>query len=901
MSTTRRQWLKTGATGAAGLAAGSLLPGALQDAMAAEAAEGAAGAEAAAEAASSAPGSAGFTGEVAHATHYGPFIGTVKNGRLEQVVPQASDKRPTPMLTEGVIARTYDKTRIAGPMVRKSYLEGFRTGKTKPALRGKEPFVQVSWDVALGLTAKAILDTIEKHGNEGCFSSSYGGWSHAGIFRPNVLQGRFFNLLGGSSMTSGDYSAGAGQIIMPLVLGDLEVYSAQTCWEQVAKHTEVLVFIGSDPNKNNRIEYTVADHEMFPNWEAIRKAGVKCISINPQRTTTDEVMDAEWVPIIPNTDTALFLAMSHHLLVTNRWNRDFVQQYTVGFDRFRAYLEGKDADGTPAKTPEWASRITGIPAARIRQLADLFASKRTQLAGSWAIQRAHHGEMPYWAIVNFACMLGNIGLPGQGVGFSWHYGGGGTPQSGATPPTGLSQGRNSVKKICPASRISEMLNNPGKEFTHNGSRYTYPLVKLIYNAGNNFMSHQQDLNELIRALQKVDTVVVQDCWWTASTRWADIVLPATTTVERNDISSGGTYNINKFYAMKQVIAPQGDALDDFEIFRRLAELCGVELGFTEGMEPMDYVQAAYEKSSAAKIIPFEEFWEKGVVTLPTPAAANSWVRHGDFRADPVKNPLHTPSGRIEMYSATIEKMNLPDCPPMPKWLEPAEYLGNAKKGQLHVVSPHPYMRLHSQMANAEPLRKSYAVQTREPLLINTQDAKKRGIRDGDLVELYNERGALVVGARVSDRIMPGVVSIYDGCLAAAGQQGPLQQRSGELHHLQPAGQRAHSGRHGRHLPGQPAQVHRRRSRRQQGLPGTADHPEDRPEDRRRRVRSGTCGGTARESLGIDVARREDLLSALHGLPRPARPGAVHAAPVARHHAEHVPPRGAERGREETRA
>ena len=142
MSTTRRQWLKTGATGAAGLAAGSLLPGALKDVMAAE---GANGAEAAAKAlASNGPGSATFTGEVAHATHYGPFIGTVKNGRLEKVVPQASDKRPTPMLTEGVIARTYDKTRIAGPMVRKSYLEGFRTGKTKPALRGKEAFVQVS-------------------------------------------------------------------------------------------------------------------------------------------------------------------------------------------------------------------------------------------------------------------------------------------------------------------------------------------------------------------------------------------------------------------------------------------------------------------------------------------------------------------------------------------------------------------------------------------------------------------------------------------------------------------------------------------------------------------------------------------------------------------------------------
>ena len=790
--TTRRQWLRTGASGAAGVAAGSLLPGIVQEVLA----TGPAGADAPPAGAAhddpqqpggmqlaqagTAPGSSAdgdapdmrnFTGTVAHATHYGPFVGSVVHGRLRKVEPQPTDKRPTPMLTEGVLARTYDKTRVAGPMVRKSYLEGFRTGKTHAELRGREPFVQVSWDVALGLTARAILDTIEKYGNEGCFSSSYGGWSHAGIFRPNVLQGRFFNLLGGSSMTAGDYSAGAGQIIMPLVLGDLEVYSAQTCWEEVAKHTEVMVFVGCDPNKNNRIEYTVADHDMYPNWEAIKKAGVKCISINPQRTTTDEVMGSEWVPIIPNTDTALFLAMSHHLLTTNRWNRDFIEKYTVGFDRFRAYLEGRDADGTPAKTPEWASKITGIPAARIRQLAELFASKRTQIAGSWAIQRAHHGEMPYWAIVNFACLLGNIGLPGQGVGFSWHYGGGGTPQSGATPPTGLSQGRNTVKKICPASRISEMLNNPGKAFTYNGSRYTYPLVKLIYNAGNNFLSHQQDLNELIRALQKVDTVIVQDCWWTASARWADIMLPATTTLERNDISSGGTYNINKFYAMKQVIAPQGDALDDFEIFRRLADLCGVEIGFTEGKEPMDYVEAAYENSSAAKLMPFEAFWEKGEITLPTPAAADGWVRHGDFRADPAKHPLHTPSGRIEMYSATIEKMNLPDCPPMPKWQEPAEYLGNAKPGQLHVVSPHPFMRLHSQMANAEPLRRTYAVQGREPLLINTEDARKRGIRDGDLVELYNERGALVVGARVSDRIMPGVVSIYEGAWPQLDSKG----------------------------------------------------------------------------------------------------------------------------------
>ena len=406
-----------------------------------------------------------------------------------------------------------------------------------------------------------------------------------------------------------------------------------------------------------------------------------------------------------------------------------------------------------------------------RALAELMASKRTQLCASWAIQRAHHGEMPYWAIVNFACILGNIGLPGQGVGFSWHYGGGGTAQSGGTAPTGMSQGRNPVKKICPASRISEMLLNPGKEFTYNGSTYTFPLVKLIYNAGNNVFSHQQDLNELARAMHNVDTVICHEPWWNGSARWADIVLGATTTLERNDISSAGTYSIDKVYAMKQVVAPQHDALDDFEIFRRLAELFGVEYAFTEGKTPMDYVKDAYAASTASKHTPFEKFWADGMARIPVPPEAHKWVRHGDFRADPEKNPLHTHSGKVEMYSTTIAKMDIPDMPPMPTWQEPGEYLGNAKKGQVHVVSPHPYWRLHSQLNNSEKLRKRYTVQTREPLTISVQDAKANGIRDGDLVELHNARGALVVGARVSDKIMPGVVSLYEGAWPQLDSKG----------------------------------------------------------------------------------------------------------------------------------
>lgn len=317
-----------------------------------------------------------------------------------------------------------------------------------------------------------------------------------------------------------------------------------------------------------------------------------------------------------------------------------------------------------------------------------------------------------------------------------------------------------------------MLNNPGKAFTYNGSHYTYPLTKMIFNAGNNFMSHQQNQNELIKALPVVDTIVVQDCWWCASARYADIVLPSTTPLERNDISSGGTYSIDKIFAMKKkVIEPVGDTLDDFEIFRRLAALCGVEVGFTEGKTQMDYIKAAYAGSSAAATTSFEKFWADGVAMIKVPPEAQRWVRHGDFRTDPDKHPLHTPSGKVEMYSSTIEKMGLADCPPMPKFLEPAEYLGNAKPGQVHVVSPHPFYRLHSQMDNAAPLRALYKVQGREPLVMNREDAKARGIEHGDIVELYNERGTVVVGAVLSDKIMPGVVSLQEGAWPQLDSKG----------------------------------------------------------------------------------------------------------------------------------
>ncbi len=373
------------------------------------------------------------------------------------------DQRPTEMLMYGVLDRVYDKSRIDYPMVRKSYLEGWKSGEVKPELRGREEYVRVDWDTALKLTAKAITDTIVDHGHQAILSTSYGGWSHAGIMRPNLLQGKFFSMIGGCTNTVGDWSAGASQISLPHVIGDMEVYSAQTAWKVIRDNTEVFVLVGCDPIKNNRVEYTVADHGMYGPWQQILDNGTKFVSINPQKTASDTYLNADWVKIVPNTDVALFLVMAYHVLEQGLEDRAYIDTYTVGSDKWVAYVRGEGEDKTP-KTPEWAAAITGIDAARIRELAELLARSRTEIAGAWSLQRAHHGEMTHWAIINFAALTGKIGKPGQGVGFSWHYGNGGMPQSGKGTPSGLSQGKNFVTDyIVPASRLTEALENPGAE------------------------------------------------------------------------------------------------------------------------------------------------------------------------------------------------------------------------------------------------------------------------------------------------------------------------------------------------------------------------------------------------------------------------------------------------------
>jgi len=453
-----------------------------------------------------------------------------------------------------------------------------------------------------------------------------------------------------------------------------------------------------------------------------------------------------------------------------------------GFDKFLPYLLGK-SDGIP-KTAEWAAKITEVSASKIKELADLFVSKRTFIAGNWAMQRAHHGEQADWGIITLASMIGQIGLPGGGFGFSMHYAGGGQASAGKSGPGGFSQGRNKVKVAIPASRISETFLNPGKEIDFKGSKMTLPKIDLMYIGGANIVGHHPDTNELIKALKTLKTFVVQEPWWTPTAKMADIVLPATTTLERDDIGMGGSYSGDYVYAMRKVVETPFEAKDDFEIYSLLAKKFGEKKykKFTGKKTAMEHLKSFYASSDAAKIKSFDEFWESGFVKFDIPDAAYKYVRHSAFRADPVKNALKTESGKIQIFSNKFDSFKYDEFKGHVTWFEPAEYLGSkeVKEYPLHMVSPHPTYRIHSQLDNTW-ITAMYKIKGREPIRINPKDAKKYGVTNGDLVEVYNARGKVLAGAVVTEDIRPGVVAIEEGAWYSAENSGDSKSRCNSGH------------------------------------------------------------------------------------------------------------------------
>lgn len=717
-------------------------------------------------------------GEILTAAHWGMLKLTLKDGKIIKSEPYQKTSEIYNSLQYYTQDLVYAKDRIKYPMVRKSYLEN--PNNSKPELRGKDEWVRVSYEEAIKLISTELKKTKNERGAEGIFAGSYGWKSSGNMHNSRVLLHRFMNSIGGFTGSLGDYSTGAAQVIMPHVLGTIEVYEQQTSWPVVLENSKVIVIWGANLMRTLKIAWTSTDEQGFKYLQELKKSNKKIICIDPEKNETCTYLNAKWIPIIPGTDVAFMIGMAYQLLQTNNYDKKFLDEYTEGFDKFRDYILGKEDN--IVKDTKWASKISGIDEQTIKELALLMYENRTMIMAGWGIQRAQYGEQTHWMIVTLASMLGQIGLPGGGFGFSYHYSNGGAPTTkggkiggitstvNSTQNTGGSSWLEKTAKFSfPVARIADALLNPGKVIDHNGSKITYPDIDFVYWVGGNPLVHHQDTNTLVKAFRKPKTIVVNEIFWTPTARMADIVMPVTTSYERDDITMTGDYSNLNIVPMKQAVEKQNEAKDDYEIFCDLAKEFGVFEEYSQNKTPLEWIKGFYNQAytqmekAGTKIPNFEDFWrENRPITFEVPQENSEFVRYSDFREDPILEPLGTPSGKIEIYSKKIESMNYDDCKAHPSWFEPDEWLGMKNKdAEFALITSHPNHRLHSQLNNTS-LRDKYAVSNREPIFINTKDAKAKGIKNGDIVRVYNKRGEILAGAVITDDIRRGVVRVDEG-------------------------------------------------------------------------------------------------------------------------------------------
>ena len=693
-------------------------------------------------------------------THWGTYETSKNNQNNIKINKWSKDPNPSDFGLGFLDAATSD-LRINQPHIRKEWLKDRHNKKN---LRGLDEFVPVSWEEAIDLTASELQNVKKEFGNSSIYAGSY-GWASAGRFHHAKSQlNRFFNLFGGFSSSFQSYSYAAAQTLLPHIVGH-DLYSfldEHNTWNTLEKECDLILMFGGMPLKNSQVSAGgVGKHTTEKELRKCVNAGTKFINISPNASDAAKFLNAKQISIIPNTDTALMLSLAYILITSNNYDQKFIEEYTNGFNEFKSYVLG-EKNNKPC-TPEWASSITSIPVETIKWLAKEISAKKTMVSISWSLQRASAGEQPLWMGITLASMLGHIGTEGGGIGFGYSSVNSTGDVFKKIPWKSLPQGNNKIRDFIPVARITDMLEKPNELFQYDGRKLKYPNIKLIYWAGGNPFHHHQDLNRLVKAWQKPKTIIVNEIWWNAQARHADIIFPANTALERNDIMLNP--RDPTIIANKKTISSVGESKSDYEIFSSLANKLGFENLFTENKSELDWLKYLWNESIKVseemnlKLPEFNKFWEEGFFEIPIEKTKK--IMFKNFRDNPVKNPLNTPSGKIEITSNIIKNYNLKDCKGHPTWIEPYEWLGNKDNFPLHLISNQPEYRLHGQLDNADYSLKN-KIKDREPVLINSADAKERNIENNDVVLIFNKRGRVFAGARLSDEVSKGVLVLSTG-------------------------------------------------------------------------------------------------------------------------------------------
>ena len=414
---------------------------------------------------------------VPHCSHWGAYTILVDDNRIVGVEPFALDPAPSPII-RSITEWANPERRVLRPMVRSGWLD--KREKSDRRGRGREAFVAVPWDEVTDLVASEIRRVADTYGNESIFAGSY-GWTSCGRFHhASSLLKRTLNLVGGFTGHVDTYSIAAGPVILRHTLGDDTACGGQAnTLDSIAEHSETLLVFGSlSPRTAQSEAGGIARHSLETHLKRMVERGVRIILVSPLKDDLPDWVPAEWWPIRPNTDTALMLGLAGEIVQADRHDKDFLDRCTSGADRLLHYLEAGE-DGV-RKDAAWAAGITGLERDKITALARTLVETRSQITVSWSLQRAHHGEQPFWAALGLASIIGQIGLPGGGVGFGYaSLGGVGAPFNLAKSPA-ISQLVKPINSFIPVARISDMLLNPGGAYTYEGEERTYPDTRLVF-------------------------------------------------------------------------------------------------------------------------------------------------------------------------------------------------------------------------------------------------------------------------------------------------------------------------------------------------------------------------------------------------------------------------------------
>ena len=719
-----------------------------------------------------------------------------------------SMKSLIPPLSLAYKNRIYSPNRVLHPLKR---IDWNPNGARNPQNRGKSGYVRISWDEALDIVVSEMKRVKEQYGPYAILSQSDGHSETSTVHQPHGTHRRLLRLLGGYTLQCRNTDSWEGWW-----WGAKHVWGMEHLGQQmpstnvmldIARNTDWLLFWGADP-ETTPWGFTGQMASRMCYW--FTELGIKSVYICPDLNYGAAVHADKWIPIRPNTDAALHLSIAYVWMTEGTYDKEYVANHVVGFDKFEKYVLGKE-DGQ-AKTPQWAAGITGVPARIIKALARNWASKRVSIAHSngGPMIRGPYATEPGRLEVLLLGMQG-LGKPGcnQVKMQEWgHYGQherNPMPRSSLIPSvfeadrgwSGPDRIEPLPKQIIPKNLIHDAILKPpiswyGKSGLSRDPadfqfiKTTYPAegcseVHMIWADTASWITSWNDTNTYIGALQspKIEFILSQSPWLENDVQFADVVLPTNTKFEVEDIGvemmSG---QFNTIFIDGKCIEPRGESKSGYEITCLIAERLGLLKEYTEGKSVEEWIKVGFETSGVAGHVSFEELKRKGYwVAPPDP----DWDKYPagliGFHDDPENNRLTTPSGKLEFYSQKLAEHFPGDVerPPVPHFIPFGEshqeslLHPRAKKYPLLIVSNHPRWRVHSQHDDMTWLREIPTCKVKgpdgyyyEPLWIHPTDAEKRGISNGDVVTVFNERGAVLGGAYVTERIMPGAVYMDHG-------------------------------------------------------------------------------------------------------------------------------------------